>query len=83
VVMGMSMIGGSMVPYNQLPEVLQAAAPFTINYWGIRGLTDLTSQGLGAADVLQESGILLAIGLAGIAIGWRQLSRRYAQGAGV
>jgi ABC-type multidrug transport system permease subunit len=82
-VMGMSMIGGSMVPYNQLPDVLKAAAPFTINYWGIRGLTDLTSKGLGLSDILLEAGVLAAIGATGVAIGWWRLSRRYALGAGI
>jgi ABC-type multidrug transport system permease subunit len=80
-VMGMSMLGGSMVPYNQMPAFLQATAPYTINYWGIRGLTDLTARGLGAADVLQESGVLLLIGMLGMAIGWWRLSRRYALGS--
>jgi ABC-type multidrug transport system permease subunit len=83
VVMGMSMVGGSMVPYNQLPDAIKAVAPFTINYWGIRGLTDLTSRGLGVTDILMEAGILLVVGMTGVAIGWLKLSRRYALGAGV
>ncbi|MCZ6601104.1 MAG: ABC transporter permease [Acidobacteria bacterium] len=80
-VMGMSMLGGSMVPLSQMPDFLKAMAPYTINYWGIRGLTDLTVRGLGVADVLQEAGVLLLIGLLGMAIGWWRLSRRYALGA--
>ncbi len=79
-VMGMSMLGGSMVPYRQMPAFLQAMAPYTINYWGIRGLTDLTFRGLGAADVLEEAGVLLLIGALGITVGWWRLSRRYALG---
>ena len=75
------MLGGSMVPLSQMPDFLKAMAPYTINYWGIRGLTDLTVRGLGVADVLQEAGVLLLIGLLGMAIGWWRLSRRYALGA--
>jgi len=80
-VMGMSMLGGSMVPYNQMPDFLKAMAPYTVNYWGIRGLTDLTARGLGAADVVQEAAVLLGIGLLGMSIGWWRLSRRYALGS--
>ena len=79
-VMAMSFMGGSFMPIQQMPETLRQVAPYTINYWGIRGLLDLTLRDGGARDVLLEAGVLAAIGLVGIAIGSHLLSRRFAAG---
>lgn len=80
VVMAMSFMGGSFIPVQDMPAALQQMAPFTINYWGIRGLHDLTLNAGGVAEILAEAGVLAAIGLVGIAIGSRLLSRRFAAG---
>ncbi|MFQ5719671.1 MAG: ABC transporter permease [Acidobacteriota bacterium] len=80
VVMAMSFMGGSFMPISQMPDALRRVAPYTINYWGVRGLTDLTVRGGGVDDVLVEAGVLTAIGLIGVAIGSRRLARRFAAG---
>jgi ABC-2 type transport system permease protein len=79
-VMGMAMLGGSFMPVQQMPEALQAVSRYTINYWGIQGLQNLTVEGGGPADVLGTAAILMVFGIAGVLIGWLRLSRRFALG---
>ena len=81
VVMAMSFLGGSFMPYQDLPEAIKRIAPYTVNYWGIEGLLDLTLRDGGVREVLPEAGVLAAIGLLGIAVGGRWLSHRFAAGA--
>jgi ABC-2 type transport system permease protein len=79
-VMGMAMLGGSFMPVQQMPAALQAVARYTINYWGIQGLQNLTAEGGGVADVLSTAAVLMVFGIVGILIGWLRLSRRFASG---
>ena len=64
VIMGMSALGGSMLPVNQMPAPLQAAAPFTINYWAIDGFTRLIMSGDGFGDIVHHLAVLVAVGIA-------------------
>jgi ABC-2 type transport system permease protein len=79
-VMAMALMGGSFMPVQQMPATIQSVAPYTINYWGIQGLQDLTARGGGTADVLAPSAILMIFGVIGIVVGWLRLSRRFASG---
>ena len=79
IVMAMSFLGGSFIPMSQLPPGMATVARGTVNFWGIRGLSDLVSGG-GVGAILPEAGILLAIGVIGCAIGSVALSRRLAAG---
>ena len=78
--MAMAMLGGSFVRVQDMPAALQAVAPYTINYWGIQGLQNLTTEGGGPADVLGTAAVLMIFGMVGILIGWLRLSRRFASG---
>ena len=79
IVMTMSFLGGSFIPMSQMPAAMRSMARGTVNFWGIQGLTDLV-QGGGVATIVNEAGILLAIGAIGCAIGSVALSRRLAAG---
>jgi ABC-type multidrug transport system permease subunit len=79
-VIAMSLLGGSFVPLDQMPAVLQSVAPYTINYWGIEGLLNLTVRNGGVRAVLTHAAVLLAFGTVGVTIGWIRLSRRFAAG---
>lgn len=41
VIMGMSVLGGSMTPTDVFPPALQQLSRFTLNYWAIQGMNDL------------------------------------------
>ena len=79
-VMAMALLGGSFMPVQQMPAAIRNVAPYTINYWGIQGLQDLTARGGGTMAVLAPSAILMVFGVIGIVIGWLRLSRRFASG---
>ncbi len=77
----MSLVGGSFMPVQQMPDLLASLAPYTLNYWGIRGFTDLTVRGGGLTDVVVEASVLLAAGAATLLAGWWRLSGRFARQA--
>jgi ABC-type transport system involved in multi-copper enzyme maturation permease subunit len=77
VVMGMSAMGGSMMPISQMPAPLQAAAQFTINYWVIDGFTRLIYEGEGVGGIFRNILLLLTIGLITTGLAQTLLVRRY------
>ena len=81
VVMGMSALGGSMLPVSQMPAPMQAAAPFTLNYWATDGFNRLILSGEGLAQILPNIGVLAAVGLSTVAATQVLLLRRF-KGAG-
>ncbi len=80
VILGMSAIGGSMVPRFFMPDWVKPLGLFTINGWAYDGFVDVaTGRGLSAA--LPETAVLVAIGLTSATLGAILLSRRLRQGA--
>jgi len=77
VIMGMSAIGGSMMPINQMPAPMQAAAKYTINYWAVDGYTRLVFSGEGLGDILGNIIRLLIIGAVTITLAQALLVRRF------
>ncbi|HNF71124.1 MAG TPA: ABC transporter permease [Chitinophagaceae bacterium] len=65
IVLSMSAIGGSMIPSFIMPELLQKASHFTVNYWGIQGFYDIFWRKLPIqnSDFLLKVGVLFLIGL--------------------
>ncbi len=63
IVMGMSAVGGSMIPIEQLPAGMRAAGNFTLNHWAIDGFTKVMFQNAGLGDVVQHLTILLGTGV--------------------
>jgi len=77
VIMGMSALGGSMIPIEQLPVPMQAAAPFTVNYWAIDGFKHLVFDNQGLPDVMRHIGALLVFGAVTTLVSQMLLVRRY------
>lgn len=61
-VMGMSALGGSMVPLEVLPAALKSIAPFTLNYWAVRGYNALVLEHQGLSHIAGNIGALAAFG---------------------
>jgi ABC-type multidrug transport system permease subunit len=64
IVLIMSGIGGSMIPFFAMPEILQKIAVFTVNYWGIQGIYDIFWKLVPFTDItfLSRVFVLLCIG---------------------
>ncbi len=77
VIMGMSAIGGSMMPIDQMPAPLQAAARYTINFWAVDGYTRLVFLGEGLSDILGNIIRLLIIGVVTITLAQTLLVRKF------
>jgi len=77
VVMGMSAIGGSMFPYENMPAAMQAMSRFTINYWAIDGFKELVYNGAGVGGIGNHLMILLVMGLVTNAVAQGLLVRRF------
>lgn len=78
-VMAMAMLGGSMVPMEQLPAVMSTLGKSTFNYWMIEGFKILQDGG-GLGDVMGITAGLLTTGVAISAAGSLLLSRSLASG---
>jgi ABC-2 type transport system permease protein len=65
-------LGGCMVPAWVMPETMRTVAKITPHYWAITAYQDIMVRGLGAAAVIVPVIVLLAFGLALMALGiWR------------
>ena len=60
-ILGMSALGGSMVPYTIMPTFINKIGRFTVNYWAMKGFTDIFWRNLHVVDVLPSVFILLGI----------------------
>ncbi len=65
IVLGMSAIGGSMMPLMMMPNFMQKMAVFTVNYWGIQGFYDIFWRNLSifSPTFLFRIGVLFFIGI--------------------
>ncbi|MEN8007564.1 MAG: ABC transporter permease [Candidatus Krumholzibacteriota bacterium] len=77
VIMGMSAVGGSMLPVEQMPAPMQAVSRYTINYWAIDGFTGLVFSGEGLADIVGNIVRLLVMGAVTITAAQVLLVRRF------
>lgn len=70
-----SVLGGSMLPLSQFPELLQKVALITPNAWALTGFTDIMT-GVAWGALFLPLGVLLAIGAAALCFGtWRLAAR--------
>lgn len=76
----MAMLGGSFVPLSNLPASLRRYSPLSLFYWANDGYSELLQRGGGVADILQQSAVLMAVGVTLLALGAWQLGRRVRQG---
>lgn len=77
VTMGMSMLGGSFLPVEMMPDALAQSARFTLNYWAIEGYKHVVFTGEGMASSLRPTLLLLAVGLVTMVAGRLLLARRF------
>ena len=77
IIMGMSAIGGSMMPVQNMPAPLQEAAQYTINLQAIEGFTELVFSGGGLAEISGNIFKLLAAGLVTTVMAQILLVRRF------
>jgi ABC-2 type transport system permease protein len=70
--MTMALLGGCWFPRELFPPAARTVTSVLPTHWAMQGLLDLTLRGLGTADVLLESGVLLGFAVVFFAIGvWR------------
>jgi len=62
VILGMSIVGGSMMPPEMLPGTLQQIGRLTMNYYAIRGFQQVIVWGNGVQEALPYAAVLGAIG---------------------
>ena len=77
VVMGMSALGGSMFPYENMPAPMQEIAHWTLNYWAVGGFLELVFENVGVEGVLTNLLVLAAMGLACNVLAHVLLVRRF------
>ncbi len=65
----LGVLGGSFTVSSQSPDSMATIALFTPHGWFLRGLGELHGAGATAADALPAAGVLLAMGLATLALG--------------
>jgi len=63
IVVGMSAIGGSMIPIFAMPEIMQKIAVVSVNYWGIQGFYDIFLRALPLSDITFLSRVFVLIGI--------------------
>ncbi len=80
VIMVMSLLGGSFVPIEVLPDFMQTIARFTVNHWAHDALRKLATGGHWA-DVAGHAAALAAIAVATATLGALGLRRRLFRGA--
>jgi ABC-2 type transport system permease protein len=68
VILGMSLIGGSMVPLDMFPEGMQSFGRLTLNYYAIEGFRQVLVWEGGLGAVLRPLAILTLFGLVTTAI---------------
>jgi len=76
----MAMLGGSFVPLSSMPASLRRYSPLSLFYWANDGYSELLQRGGGVAEVLQQSAVLMAVGLVLLALGAWLLGRKVRQG---
>jgi ABC-2 type transport system permease protein len=79
-VMIMSLVGGSFVPYEALPALAQRIAHFTLNYWGSQGYRDLLFSSAGLSDLGPNLAVLAGFGLLFCVVAILRFTRRYGTG---
>ena len=80
VIMVMSLMGGTFIPPQALPEAMRGMAYVTMNHWGHDALRELAS-GKGWAAVAAHAAALAAMAAAFILAGTLLLRRRHVRGA--
>lgn len=73
IAMGGAMVGGLWMPSYMMPQFVQNIGHFTPQFWAQHSLLDVIAHGAGIGDVAGTVLILLAFGLAGLAVAFFRL----------
>jgi len=76
VIMGMSAMGGSLVPLEAMSGMMRRAAPFTVNYWAIEGYKRVLFDGAHTGGIFQVLLVLVVIAALTLVLSGALLSRR-------
>ena len=76
VIMGMSAVGGSLIPVEAMPAAMRSASHFTVNYWVIDGYKAILFDGAKTAGILNDLLVLLVFAAISLALGQALLTRR-------
>ncbi len=71
IMMPLSMFGGGMIPLFVMPTWMQTVSNVSPVKWGILALEGATWRGLSASEMALPIGVLLLVGIAGLALGFR------------
>jgi ABC-2 type transport system permease protein len=71
IMMPLAMFGGGMIPLFVMPSWMQTVSNVSPVKWGILALEGATWRGFSASEMALPLGVLLAVGLAGFALGVR------------
>lgn len=80
VIVAMCLLGGSMIPIEQMGGALRAAAPASPVFWAVDGFKRVFVAGAGVADVAVHAAVLLAVAAATTVPGALLLRRRMRRG---
>ena len=70
-------LGGSFFPAENLGGAINTISRLTVNRWAMEGLTTLTIRGGTFGDILDEAGVLAAIGLVTFVLALFAFQRRF------
>ncbi|TMV44936.1 ABC transporter permease [Paenibacillus mesophilus] len=73
IAMGGAMVGGLWMPSYMMPQFVQNIGHFTPQFWAQHSLLDVIAHGAGIGDVAGTVLILLAFGVAGLAVAFIRL----------
>lgn len=77
IVLGMSALGGSMVPTFVMPKFVQNIGKFTLNHWAMKGFTDIFWRGMHLNDLYLPIVILSSISIVLLFISKLLFDRRF------
>jgi ABC-2 type transport system permease protein len=70
--LGLGALGGTMMPLDLFPPTMRTIAHLTPHAWAVDGFATLVRHGGGVLDILPQLGVLLATGVALLALAsWR------------
>ncbi|RIW31337.1 ABC transporter permease [Bacillus salacetis] len=73
IIIASCMLAGVYWPIEIMPDVMQKAARFVPQYWGLQGFTELTARGGSIGDILVPVGILLAFTAVFLTVGMKRV----------
>ena len=80
VIIVMALLGGSMIPYEQMNEAMQQVGRFSPVFWAVDGFKKIFIEGAGFREVSLHSVILYSLGILTVVPGAAMLRGRFRRG---